>query len=266
MGAFGWLCARSCANGWCPLKRAFLCALRPPTQPTKTPTRARTMWRAGRGGHSLRRSPLPSRTIPIRPPPLYGENGCCRLQPQRLFVRCRGLLAPVRCAVWLRSALPRPGGYAAKPQTWRLIFNKPPYLPLGAGGAARRGAPTPCARLPAPPMPMRCARSLVMRPVCASLAGLLILARLSAPLPPFGRLGGSPLRPRPHRSRAPGRFAPIRALSPPSPWARYRAPPCFGGLLWRAALGAARLRSRQWLGPLSLPPALRAVARSFVPP
>lgn len=82
--------------GWCPLRGLFYarCA-HPPNRP-KTPTRERAMWRAGRGGHSLRRSPLPSRTIPIRPPPLYGGERCPPPTAAGFFVRCRGLLAPVR--------------------------------------------------------------------------------------------------------------------------------------------------------------------------
>ena len=159
------------------------------------------MWRAGRGGHSLRRSPLPSRTIPIRPPPLFGGERWPPPTAAGFFVRCRGLLAPVRCAEMLRPPLPRPRGQAPGAQTWRLIFNKPPYLPSRVGGCVRRGAPLPCPRLPAPPKSLRRAfevsrggllrrlaansatarrrymrRSRLLRPVCALLAWLLVAA------------------------------------------------------------------------------------------
>ena len=141
----------------------------------------------------------------------------------------RGLI----CAV-SGASRPRPlGGYAAavappppgaRPygQTWPLIFNKRPYLPSGVGGIVRRGAPSPCPRLPAPPKSLRRAldvssggllrrlaansatarrrymrRSRLLRPVCALLAGLIVAALSSAEMPPYGRQGGSPCAPAP---------------------------------------------------------------------
>lgn len=125
-----------------------------------------------------------------------GESGVRRLSAAGFFVRCRGLLAPVRCAEMLRPPLPHPRGLAPKAQTWRLIFNKPPYLPPRVGGCVRRGAPSPCPRLPAPPKSLRrfgellrrvaansatarrqyMRRSRLLRPVCALLAWLLVAA------------------------------------------------------------------------------------------
>ena len=103
--------------------------------------------------------------------------------------------------------------------------------------------------------------SLLLRPVCASLAWLLVAARIRGHHAARWAARGLPRSPRPLRSRALGRFAPRRALSPPAPWARKRAP-----LLLRAALVGCFIRGHRWLGPLSLPSALWASARSFVPP
>lgn len=226
------------------------------------------MWRAGRGGHSLRRSPLPSRTIPIRPPPLFGGERCPPPTAAGFFVRCRGLLAPVRCAEMLRPPLPHPRGQAPGAQTWPLIFNKRPYLPSRVGGCVRRGAPSPCPRLPAPPKSLRRAlemsrggllrrlaansatarrrymrRSRLLRPVCALLAWLLVAALSSAEMPPVGRLGGSPFAPAPIVRALPVALLPS-APSLPLPRGRAAARPhalagYFGGLLWWAALFAA---------------------------
>lgn len=73
--------------------------------------------------------------------------------------------------------------------------------------------------------------SLLLRPVCASLAWLLVAARIRGHPAARQAARGLPRSPRPLRSRALGRFAPRRALTPPAPWARKRAP-----LLLRAAL------------------------------
>lgn len=200
----------------------------PPIRP-KAPTRrwgysARA--ERGRGFATVR----DARTFFHPRPRSTGESGVRPLTGAGFFVRCRGLLAPVRwagsntrayCAGvlrwWPRFALPRRS-------TWPLIYYKRPYTALG--GAPRGGAPSPAPRLPAPPH--KCAgfcggllwrafarlaansatarardmhRSLVARPVRALLAWLSLLARLSAPMPPDGRLGGSPVAPAP-RARA----------------------------------------------------------------
>lgn len=253
-----------------------------------TPTRARAMGRAGRGGHSLRRSPLPPRTIPIRPPPLFGGERCPPPTAAGFFVRCRGLLAPVRCAEMLRPPLPHPRGQAPGAQTWRLIFNKPPYLPSRVGGCVRRGAPSPCPRLPAPPKSLRRAlemsrggllrrlaansatarrrymrRSRLLRPVCALLAWLLVAALSSAEMPPVGRLGGSPFAPAPLVRALPVALLPF-APSLPLPRGRAAARPhalagCFGGLLW-GRLVCAHVNG--WALSLCRPPFGRSHARS----
>lgn len=196
----------------------------PPNRP-ETPTRRRgCSARAERGrGYATARD---ARTIFHPRPRSTGESGVRPLTGAGFFVRCRGLLAPVRwagstprlfCGLllrWLpRCALPRRS-------TWPLIYYKRPYTALG--GVPRGGAPSPAPRLPAPPH--NCAgfcgglswrafarlaansaaargrympRSLVARPVCALLAWLTLLARLSATMPPDGRLGGSPVAPAP---------------------------------------------------------------------
>lgn len=168
-----------------------------------------------------------------------GESGVRRLSAAGFFVRCRGLLAPVRCAEMLRPPLPHPQGQAPGAQTWRLIFNKPPYLPLRAGGCVRRGAPSPCPRLPAPPM-------------C-----------LSAEMPPDGRLGGSPFAPAPCVRALPVALLPS-APSLPLPHGRANARPhalagCFGGLLWGRHVCA---HVNGWALSLCRPPFGRSHVRS----
>lgn len=84
--------------------------------------------------------------------------------------------------------------------------------------------------------------SLLLRPVCASLAWLLVAARIRGHPAARWAARGLPRSPRPLRSRALGRFAPRRALSPPAPWARKRAP-----WLLRAALVGCFIRgSHGW--------------------
>ena len=130
------------------------------------------------------------------------------------------------CAEWLRLALPQGAG-----QTWLAMFHSPPYLACPLGGAFRRGAPIPCPRRPAPPNSLR-----------AAFAGCFIRGHHAA----RWAARGLPRSPRPLT---------------PAPWARKRAP-----MLLRAALVGCFIRGRQWLGSLSLPSALWASARSFVPP
>lgn len=94
--------------------------------------------------------------------------------------------------------------------------------------------------------------SLLLRPVCASLAWLLVAARIRGHPAAQRAARGLPRSPRPLRSRAMGRFAPRRALSPPAPWARKRAPMllraafagCLVGLLLRAAWVGCFIRGR----------------------
>lgn len=161
----------------------------------------------------------------------------------------------------LRPPLPHPRGLAPRAQTWPLIFNKRPYLPPRVGGCVRRGAPTPCPRLPAPPKSLRRAlnvsrgrllrrlaansatarrrymrRSRLLRPVCALLAWLIVAALSSAEMPPYGRLGGSPCAPAPCVRALQVALLPS-APSLPLPRGRAAARPhalaaCFGGLLW----------------------------------
>lgn len=160
----------------------------------------------------------------------------------------------------LRPPLPHPRGLAPRAQTWPLIFNKRPYLPPRVGGCVRRGAPSPCPRLPAPPKSLRRAfemshggllrrlaansatarrrymrRSRLLRPVCALLAWLIVAALSSAEMPPYGRLGGSPCAPAPCVRALQVALLPS-APSLPLPRGRAAARPhalagCFGGLL-----------------------------------
>ena len=137
------------------------------------------------------------------------------------------------CAEWLRLALPQGAG-----QTWLAMFHSLPYYGLPLGGRVPQGG---AHSLPPSSRPAQffagcfCAScSLLLRPVCASLAWLIVAARIRGHHAALWAARGLPRSPRPLRSRALGRFAPRRALSPPAPWARKRAP-----MLLRAALFAA---------------------------
>lgn len=120
------------------------------------------MWRAGRGGQSLRRSPLPSRTIPIRPHPLFGGERC--LQPTAAGFLCGvgGFSPPSARRVAAARAPPRGwpnmAGYLQHPAIlWPA--------PWGARSAGGRPYPAPVV----PPRPMLC--------------GLLLRYLLAAPSP-----------------------------------------------------------------------------------
>lgn len=151
-----------------------------------------------------------------------GEKGVCSLRPQA-FCAVSGASRPRPLGGWLRPVLPQGAG-----QTWLDIFNILPYYgqPLG-GRVPQGGAHT----LPPSSRPAQCFAdcfcvtcSLLLRPVCASLAWLLVAARIRGYPAARRAARGLPRSPRPLRSRALGRFAPRRALSPPTPWARKRAP------------------------------------------
>lgn len=131
---------------------------------------------------------------------------------------------------WLRLVLPQGAG-----QTWLDIFNILPYYGQPLGGRVPQGG---AHALPPSSRPAQsfagcfCVTcSLLLRPVCASLAWLIVAARIRGHPAARWAARGLPRSPRPLRSRALGRFAPRRALSPPAPWARKRAP-----LLLRVAL------------------------------
>lgn len=152
-----------------------------------------------------------------------------------LFCAVSGASRPRPLRGVAAGSAPPPSGLCGKAANMAAYFQQAAIFAPRVGGAARRGAPIPCPRRPAPPMSLRCARSLVMRPVRASLAGLLILARLSAPLPPYGRLGGSPYAPAPCVRALWVALLPV-APSLPLPHGRAAARPhalagCFGGKL-----------------------------------
>lgn len=145
------------------------------------------------------------------------------------------------------------------------MFHSPPYYgqPLG-GRVPQGGAHT----LPPSSRPAQsfagcfCAPcSLLLRPVCASLAWLLVAARIRGHDAARRAARGLPRSPRPLRSRALGRFAPRRALSPPAPWARKRAPmllrAAFARPICRPLVGRGRPHSPRPL----YPPPMGAQAR-----
>lgn len=126
--------ARSRAGGGVRFRGLFLCALRPPTQPPSPlrehidagreppriympPTRE-----SGHGRYSSERGPLDF------PAPMNSR--------QDIFVRCRGLLAPVRCALWIAKIAP------LNPTWPQFSATRPPIRYAPATGRARRETPS----------------------------------------------------------------------------------------------------------------------------
>lgn len=249
---------------WCLLRRLFYtrCA-HPPNRP-KTPTRERASSARGRAGVLLRRIPSPAAHYLQSPAPAlrgravsaaYGRGISCAVSGASRPRPLRGLLrvafAGCFCGGWLRLALPQGAG-----QTWLAMFHSPPYYGQPLGGRVPQGGAhslPPSARPALSFAGCFCVPcSLLLRPVCASLAGLLVAARIRGHHAALQAARGLPRSPRPLRSRALGRFAPRRALSPPAPWARKRAPwllraafaGCLGGLLLLDAWVGCYIRGR----------------------
>lgn len=216
--------------------RAFLCSLRPPTQPPENPHAGAGYVARGAGRALLTSFPAPVPHYPHTPAPALRGRAVSAAYGRGLFCAVSGASRPRPLGGWLRLALPQGAG-----QTWLAMFHSPPYYgqPLG-GRVPQGGAHTlPPSTRPALSFAgcfcVPC--SLLLRPVCASLAWLLVAARIRGHPAARRAARGLPRSPRPLRSRALGRFAPRRALSPPAPWARKRAP-----LLLRVALVGVLLR------------------------
>lgn len=217
------MCARTCAKGWCPLKRAFLCALRPPTQPTENPHAGAGYVARGAGRALLASFPAHAPHYPHTPAPAHRGRAVSAAYGRRLFCAVSGASRPSPLGGWLRPVLPQGAG-----QTWLDIFNILPYYGQPLGGRVPQGCAHtlhPSSRPAQSFAGCFCVTcSLLLRPVCASLAWLLVAARICGHPAARRAARGLPRSPRPLRSRALGRFAPRRALSPPAPWARKRAP------------------------------------------
>lgn len=196
------------------------------------------MWRAGRGGHSLRRSPPRPALSSYARPRSSGEIGVCRLRPQAFLCGVGGFSPPsaARCGCGQRS--PALGAMRQSRKHGCLFSTSRHICPEGGGRCPQGGAHTlPPSTRPAHVFAVCPLARHAPRPrfACGAVNPRSLIRSIAA----LRSARGLPLRPRPLRSRALGRFAPRRALSPPSPWARCRAPPCFGGLLRWAALFAA---------------------------
>lgn len=128
--------------GWCPLSRALFMRAAPAHPAALTATGERCPHPTGAG----------------------------------FFVRCRGLLAPVRLAGWLRLALPQP---QAKPLTGKHAwpFSTASHIWPVAGGRVPQGGALALPPSSRPAQFFAEPRSFVMRPVCALLAGLSFLSR-----------------------------------------------------------------------------------------
>ena len=216
-------------KGWCLLRRLFYarCA-HPPNRP-KTPTRE----------SGVRR---------LRPRAFCAVSGASRPRPLRGLLRAA--FAGCFCGEWLRLALPQ-----GAVQTWLAMFHSLPYYGLPLGGRVPQGG---AHTLPPSSRPAQsfagyfCAScSLLLRPVCASLAWLLVAARIRGHPAAHGRLGGSPIAPAPSVRALWVALLPV-APSLPLPLGRASAPPSFCGLLSWAAFFAA----------IMVPPSLSSVRSS----
>lgn len=187
--------------GWCPLSRALFMRAAPAHPAALTATGA---YRCGAGKLAFFKCEFPFNPRIYMPPTRKSGHG--RYSSERgpldfpapmnsrqdIFVRCRGLLAPVRCALWIAK-------FAPLNPTWpQFSATRPPIRYAPATGRARRETPS---------LRSGDSRLALIPPLNASRRSVSPLR-----LPPlYGESGVRPLRARAFSCGVGG-------CSPPSAW------------------------------------------------
>lgn len=253
--------------------RAFLCSLRPPTQPPENPHAGAGEQRARQGGGAPASHSLPCRALSLLARPRStGESCVRRLRPRDFLCGVGGYSPPSAsrafagcfCGLLLRGV----AAARAPPRGWPNMAGYVPQpailwpAPRGARSAGGRPYPAPVG----PPRPILC--GLLLRFLLAAPAPRLRFAcvadsrcsHLRPSCRPMGGKGAPPKPPPPPFARFGSLCSPSRPLSPCPMGAQARPlafAGCFDGLLYSRP---------SKVGPSIAAVRASAAARSFVPP
>lgn len=148
---------------WCPLSRAFLCALRPPTPPTSAagvlrsliPPRGRGLWgaRGGAGTPCVVPRSRPALS-PYARPRSSGESGVRSLRPRAFLCGVGGYSPPSAALKCCGRRSPTREGKRLGRKHGRLFSTSGHICPRGWGAASAGGRPLPAPGCP--PRPSLC--------------------------------------------------------------------------------------------------------------